>query len=165
MSQRTSPEQLYVSEWLCSDFLGINPQRCGISLELDLQRWAELCWASPQRSLLRRPSRCVTAGRGHSFAGSSFPPRLMLIVIKTKQFHDSPSSLHNAGILATCPVVHNQPKPRGFPRFCCCECLEFVLLRALDETCVRSTWFNTGVAGTASEIQPVTIRVWISSAL
>lgn len=73
-SQRTSPEQLYVSEWLYSGFLGINPQRCGISLELDLQRWVELGWASLRRLLLRWPSCSVTTGRGHSFAGSSFPP-------------------------------------------------------------------------------------------
>lgn len=41
------------------------------------------------------------------------PPNLMLIMIKAKQFH-SPSLLHNAGILATCPVVHNQPKTTWF---------------------------------------------------
>lgn len=112
-SQRTSPEQLYVSEWLCSGFLGINPQRCGISLELDLQRWVEracgVCCSGgcPVVS----PQAEVTALQDlHSH------PILMLIMIKTKQFHASPSSLHNAGILATCPVVHNQPKPTWFSK-------------------------------------------------
>lgn len=57
-----------------------------------------------------------------------FPPNLLLIVIKTKQF-PSPSSLHRAGILATCPVAHSQPKATWFPKFCSLEWSEFWVKR------------------------------------
>lgn len=56
-------------------------------------------------------SLIVTRGRGRMFAVSSFLPNLMLIMIKAKLFQDSKNGplLHNARILATCPVVHKQP--------------------------------------------------------
>lgn len=62
------------------------------------------------------PSLFVTRGRDRVFAVSSFLPNVMLIMIKTKLFQDRQNGplLHDARILATCPVVHNQPKFRYF---------------------------------------------------
>lgn len=64
------------------------------------------------------PSLFVTRGRDRAFAASSFLPNLMLIMVKTKLFQDSKNGplLHDARILATCPVVHKQPKFMYFSR-------------------------------------------------
>lgn len=121
-----------------------------ISLEL-IPTGEGFPWSCISEGLSWERTRCVTA-----LQIFIFPPNLMLIVIKTKQF-PSPSSLHRAGILATCPVVHNQPKPRWFSKI--------LLIGAFWVCPAQSSGFNTGVAGAASETQPVTIRVWISSAL
>lgn len=103
----TKDEQLCPQERAQSSFL--------IPLELIPKREAfpwnyiskGLSWVCTQHEATGRP--VVSPQMSQLCRILISPPNLMLIMIKAKQFH-SPSSLHHAGILATCPVVHNQPK-------------------------------------------------------
>lgn len=90
-----------------------------------------------------------------------FPPNLMLIMLKKKQFH-SPllaAPRWNVGYVSCSPQPTKKKTHFFFfsPKFCFSEGFEFVLLRAVDRRCVRSTGSSSW--NCQCKAQPVTIRV------